>query len=204
MLAKLKRPVVWIPIAVVAVAGITVGLFLFQPWKLFLDQRVDEAFPVAVSPSPTSAPVSPGSSASPTPEVTASESGPTESATPEPPAEPVLLASGSFISHEHATTGQALIYELPDGSRVLRIEGLDTSNGPDLKVWLTDAPVIEGTDGWYVFDDGAYVDLGVLKGNQGNANYPIPNDVDLSDLTSVSIWCDRFSVSFGAAELQAA
>ena len=96
------------------------------------------------------------------------------------------------------------ILQLADGTRVLRIEGLDTSNGPDLKVWLTDAPVIDGEDGWRVFDDGAYVDLGVLKGNKGNQNYPIPADVDLADLSSISIWCDRFDVSFGAAELATA
>jgi hypothetical protein len=96
------------------------------------------------------------------------------------------------------------ILQLADETRVLRIEGLDTSNGPDLKVWLTDAPVIDGPDGWFVFDDGAYVDLGSLKGNKGNQNYPIPAEVALADLTSVAIWCDRFNVSFGAAELQAA
>lgn len=116
-------------------------------------------------------------------------------------AAPVVLSEGTFISHEHPTGGSVRILELPDGSRVLRIEGLDTSNGPDLKVWLTDAPVIDGTEGWFVFDDGDYVDLGSLKGNQGNQNYSIPADTDLSDLTSVAIWCDRFSVSFGAAEL---
>jgi len=33
------------------------------------------------------------------------------------------------------------ILELPDGSRVLRIENLDTDNGPDLKVWLTEGDV---------------------------------------------------------------
>jgi hypothetical protein len=114
-----------------------------------------------------------------------------------------VVARGTLISHEHATTGEALIIEREDGSRVLRLEGLDTSNGPDLHVWLTDAPVIEGTDGWFVFDDGAYVDLGPLKGNVGNQNYPIPDDVSLEDLTSVSIWCARFAVSFGAAELAA-
>ena len=84
---------------------------------------------------------------------------------------------------------------------MLRLEGLDTSNGPDLHVWLTDAPVLEGRAGWFVFDDGAFVDLGELRGNQGDANYPLPADVDLEDLTSVSIWCERFAVSFGAAEL---
>ena len=112
-----------------------------------------------------------------------------------------MLAEGSFISHEHATTGTVRILELPDGSRVLRIEGLDTSDGPDLKVWLSDQPVIDGVDGWGVFDDGAYVSLGDLKGNRGNQNYPIPADVDLADYTAVSIWCERFAVSFGAAEL---
>jgi hypothetical protein len=118
-----------------------------------------------------------------------------------PPAGPVELARGELISHEHATTGTARVLQLEDGSRVLRLEGLDTSNGPDLRVWLTDAPVIEGRDGWFVFDDGASVDLGELKGNQGDANYEIPADVDLDALTSVSIWCARFAVSFGAAEL---
>jgi len=120
------------------------------------------------------------------------------------PTESTVVAEGSFISHEHGTTGTAQVLELRDGSRVLRLTGLDTSNGPDLKVWLSDAPVIDGPDGWFVFDDGAYIDLGSLKGNQGNQNYRLPPDVDLTELTSVSIWCDRFNVSFGAAELTVA
>jgi hypothetical protein len=79
---------------------------------------------------------------------------------------------------------------------------LSTSDGPDLKVWITDAPVIKGKAGWRVFDDGSYVNLGNLKANKGNQNYTIPSDVDLKKLTSVSIWCDRFNVSFGAVQLE--
>lgn len=90
---------------------------------------------------------------------------------------------------------------LADGSRILRLEDLDTSNGPALRVWLTDAPVKSGKDGWRVFDDGAHVNLGELKGNKGNQNYTLPADLDLARYTSVSIWCDRFDVSFGAAAL---
>jgi hypothetical protein len=63
---------------------------------------------------------------------------------------------------------------------------------------------LDGKDGWFVFDDGAYVDLGSLKGNRGNQNYSIPADLDLEGLSSVAIWCDRFNVSFGAAELKPA
>jgi len=164
----------WALLASVAVVLLGVALYLFEPWAAFTDETVDEAAPPA----------------------------PAASSTQDPKDAPETLATGTFISHEHETIGTAEILQLPDGTRTLRIEGLDTSNGPDLKVWLTDAPVIEGTDGWGVFDDGAYVDLGALKGNQGSQNYAIPADADLSSLTSVSIWCDRFNVSFGAAALE--
>ena len=52
-----------------------------------------------------------------------------------------------------------------------------------------------------VFDDGRYVDLGELKGNIGSSNYPIPPEVDLTALQSMTIWCARFHVSFAAAQL---
>jgi len=169
-------------------------LVVFQPWKLFLDEVVDEALPGAVASAPASvAPSSePGS--------------PSEPAAPSPTAVagPVEIARGTFVTHEHETTGSVRLLDLPDGSQVLRIEGLDTSNGPDLRVWLSDQPVLDGRDGWFVFDDGAYLELGRLKGNVGNQNYVVPPGTDLEALTSVSIWCARFSVSFGAAELRPA
>jgi hypothetical protein len=124
---------------------------------------------------------------------------PSEPSSPAPG--PQTLASGELISHEHATSGTVKLVRLADGSRIVRLENLDTSNGPDLRVWLTDAPVKEGKAGWHVFDDGRYVSLGRLKGNKGSQNYALPEGVDPTRYTSVSIWCDRFDVSFGAAEL---
>ncbi len=174
---RYRRPVVLVGLAVGAVLAV-VALSLFQPWKLVVDQSVDEAPPLAAAPF---APVP---------------------AAPE--AAPVVLARGEFLSHEHATTGSVVVLGLPDGSRVLRLEDLDTSNGPLLKVWITDAPVVAGRAGWNVFDDGRWVDLGDLKGNVGSSNYPLPAEVDLAELSSVSIWCERFSVSFGAAALEPA
>ncbi|MFB6641144.1 DM13 domain-containing protein [Streptomyces chartreusis] len=171
------RKALWGPLGLgvlvlVLVAG-GLGLYWFQPWKLWQDTTVEEALPAAVG---TSAPAStaPG---------------------------PRTLAGGELISHEHATSGSVKLLRLADGSHVLRLEDLDTSNGPDLRVWLTDAPVKEGVGGWRVFDDGAHISLGRLKGNKGSQNYAVPGDVDLSRYSSVSIWCDRFDVSFGAAEL---
>jgi hypothetical protein len=193
---SLLQPKVAIPVAMAAIVVLGIGLYLFQPWRIFTNVEVNEALPAAVVTEPSAAPAPASASASPDAQSSSAEPTP-----PPPPAEPIVLAEGSFISHEHATTGTVRILELPDGSRVLRFEGLDTSDGPDLKVWLSDQPVIDGVDGWGVFDDGAYVSLGDLKGNKGNQNYPIPADVDLADYTAVSIWCERFAVSCGAAEL---
>lgn len=160
--------------AVVAVAA-GVGLYLFQPWRLLVNETVREDVPAA-------APSAPSTSS----------------------AEPEELAAGKLITHEHDTSGSVRVLRLADGSRVLRFDGLSTSSGPDLHVWLSDAAVKPGRTGWHVFDDGRYVSLGSLKGNRGDQNYRIPAGVDLSAYRSVTIWCDRFNVSFGAAELTSA
>ncbi|GAA2526783.1 DM13 domain-containing protein [Pilimelia columellifera] len=126
---------------------------------------------------------------------------PQADAAPTPDAGNQLLAAGTFITHEHETTGEVRVVRLADGRRQLLIADLSTSNGPDLRVWLSDQPVRPGVAGWRVFDDGEWVELGKLKGNRGDQIYPIPPSVDLDELPSVSIWCRRFSVSFGAAAL---
>jgi hypothetical protein len=115
-----------------------------------------------------------------------------------------LLAEGDLISHEHDTSGTVQVVELGDGRRQLVIKDLDTSDGPDLYVRLSDQPVEMGRDGWRVFDDGEFVDVAPLKGNRGDQVYTLGSGVDLEELTSVSIWCRRFSISFGAAELERA
>ena len=218
-----RRPVVIVPTAIVAVTALTLALAAFQPWRPFIDVTVDEALPTVaaeetVEPSSdasaqeaagdTSQDASADSNAeeqSATDSAADSTANSGDDASAEPSVEETpkrtVTAEGTFISHEHSTAGKARIITLEDGSRVLRLVGLDTDNGPDLKVWLAAAPVIEGRDGWFVFDDDEYLSLGALKGNKGNQNYPIPDDADISDLTSVTIWCERFSVSFGAAEL---
>ncbi len=106
-------------------------------------------------------------------------------------------ASGEFISRSHPTRGRVEVLGDGTGQRFLRFEDFRTDNGPDLNVYLsaapTDAPVGQFTD--------LYVDLGDLKGNVGSQNYEIPRDLDLSLYSTVVIWCVRFSVIFGAAEL---
>jgi len=111
-----------------------------------------------------------------------------------------VLASGAFRSLEHETKGTAKVIESLDGSRTLRLEDLATSNGPELVVMLSSTPSSE--NGWSAYDDGAFVILEPLKGNLGSQNYAIPGHVDLGRYRSAVIWCNRFSVAFGAAPVE--
>ena len=110
--------------------------------------------------------------------------------------EAVALASGEFMDEDfiHKGSGRATIYRLENGSSVVRLEELAVTNGPDLHVLLLKDP--EGRD-----KDLGYIDLGGLKGNRGNQNYPIPPDVDASEYNAVMIYCQPFHVIFSIAEL---
>jgi hypothetical protein len=188
------RKRVWIIAAsVISAVVLAVGLALFKPWLLFVDVRVDEQLPTVAASAELSQQTA---SKDPSPSTAPTERAPTEA-----PARPVQLAQGTLISHEHATTGTVRIIRQPDGTRLLTLENLDTSNGPDVHVWLSAADVVEGTAGWFTAGSADYFDLGLIKGNQGNQVYAIPADVDLSKYKSVDLWCVQFSVSFGAAQL---
>jgi hypothetical protein len=167
--------------AVLATGLIVFVVLWFEPQQYFLNQTVNEAAPGVIL-SPHGAGVSPA-------------------VTPAAPAadQAALVATGEFQSLEHGTSGRALLLQLPDGSFVVRFEDLDTLNGPDLRVYLSEVPA---TDDAHAYGD-RFVDLGGLKANKGNQNYAVPPDVDVSRFESVVIWCRRFTVGFGVAPLEA-
>ena len=185
--------------AAIGVAGLVFVMVWFQPQALFIDDVVDETIPQA---APTTTTPDAGDAPAPTSTTTpqtngdASTSEPAPGATP--PAFPLTLTSGDFIDLAHSGTGTAAVIELEDGTRILRFENLDVDNGPDLRVILSATALVDD-DGAY--DDGDFLDLGVLKGNKGNQNYEIPADVDIDDYATVAIWCRRFNVTFNAAPL---
>lgn len=123
--AKLSSRARWfwgIGAAIAVSAAVVTGL-VFQPWLLFVDVRVDDDIPAPVATTaPTAAP----------PQTPTIE--PTEQISPAPPAAPVDLLTGVFVSHEHTTTGSVRVIENADGNRQLAIVGLETTNGPDVRV----------------------------------------------------------------------
>jgi hypothetical protein len=154
-----------------AVVG-SIGWYAFRPELLFVRKTVNESLPVAAA------------------QATTSSSGRAVATT--------ALVSGQFNSVAHETKGSATIYRLDNGSRVLRLTEFTTSNGPDVRVYLVAAR--DAADDETVTKAG-FVELGVLKGTDGNQNYEVPADLDLEKYRAVTIWCRRFGVNFGTAPL---
>ena len=108
------------------------------------------------------------------------------------------LLAGDFIPIDHDVTGKAeLLADLTTQERVIRLSEFETSNGPDLFVYLSPSPPDASNEDFAK----NFVDLGRLKGNVGNQNYVVPEGTNFQTHSTVVIWCRRFTVAFAAAAL---
>lgn len=169
-------------LGVLGLAAFTFGMVWFTPWRLFTDDPVNEALPGAIARMES-----------------AVQAEPMEGQPPEPRPALSTVAEGEFIGLEHESRGRVSVLESSDGKRFLRFEDFETSNGPDLLVYLS-AKAPAGPDDWHGYD-ADFVDLGALKGNIGNQNYEVPAGVDLQKYSTAVVWCRRFEVGFAAARL---
>jgi hypothetical protein len=174
---------------IVAVAiGLPIAWYLLSP--LWTNVEVDESFPTAMPPEMIVQATQAMSTAMAEPTIMIEE--------PMPEPEMSLLAQGSFYNLFHLGSGQALVFQLADGSRILRLQDFEVDNGPELHVYLFPSDPVSTSIGVEI---PGTVDLGRLKGNIGDQNYEIPADLDLSQFKSVVIWCQPFKVTFIAAPL---
>ena len=114
---------------------------------------------------------------------------------------PVQLKTGEFRDADsfHHGSGRATIYLLPNGTRLLRFEQFQVTNGPDLRVLLSQHPTPTSRGD---LEARGYIELDRLKGNIGDQNYVIPEGTDVAAQQSVVIYCRPFHVVFSVAQLQ--
>jgi hypothetical protein len=150
---------------VIGIPVVVGAWWAFRPEKLFINQKVNEAAPAALS------------------------------------TEPEALYTGRLEGKVHQTSGRATIYKSAEGKLYVRLSDLATSNGPDMHVLLVRAEdkalgqeIVKGN-----LDS---VELGTLKGNQGDQNYDLPATADLNQYRAVAIYCERFHAIFGVAKLE--
>ena len=137
----------------------------FRPEKLWINQRVNEAAPFALT------------------------------------SDPQPLYTGRLEGKAHQTSGRATIYKGPDGKQYLRLTDFSTSNGPDVHVLLARSENKNLTEE-IVKGQLDSVELGSLKGNQGDQNYDLPASVDLQKYNAAVIYCERYHAVFGVARLE--
>ena len=89
----------------------------------------------------------------------------------------------------HPAEGTARVLDTADG-QVIRFENFSTINGPQLHVYLAKD-----------LDANNFIDLGPIRGTEGNINYTVPDGVDLSEYRYVMHWCVPFGVLFNYADI---
>ncbi|MBN8826868.1 DM13 domain-containing protein [Spirosoma sp.] len=99
-----------------------------------------------------------------------------------------LLAKGQFINGVHAVSGTVQLYE-KDGQQTLVFTDFNSDTGPDLRIYL--AADTEAK---------SFTEVTMLSAT-GNFYVPVPTGISMNHQRYVLIWCKRFSVHFGNAEL---
>jgi hypothetical protein len=100
-----------------------------------------------------------------------------------------LLREGTWMgSGSYNVSGVAQIYD-DNGKKVLLLNNFSSSNGPDLRVYLS---TTTGAT--------SFVNLGELKSTRGKQIYAIPDGTDIDQFKFALIWCQQFSALFGKAE----
>ncbi|MGI9019973.1 MAG: DM13 domain-containing protein [Solirubrobacterales bacterium] len=180
---ELRRPVLG------TLAAVTLGTIAVGYWTGFRDRTVDEEVVTAASRADAAERASGLSAAGSETKSNADD----PAGKPKAPQRPVSLAAGDFTGQDgHAGSGRAEIVQSPGGERSLVFTDFDVDPGADVEVYLT--PDAAGVDD--------RVELGGLKGNVGDQQYPIPESADLGRYDSVVLWCTPFTVRIATAELR--
>ena len=105
-------------------------------------------------------------------------------------ATPVTPAMAFTSANSYTVTGNVRVYQ-KDGKLVLALENFNSSNGPDLRVYLSKEmqPV-------------NFIELGRLKSVQGNQLYYIPGTTDFGNYKFAVIHCQQFNRVFGYATIK--
>ena len=100
--------------------------------------------------------------------------------------------SGSFVgASNHITTGDVTITENADGTHTVTLANNFSLDG------APDPYVAFGKNGSFSPDGN----LGVLKSRTGAQSYIVPASIDPADFNEIYIWCLKFSVPLGVAQL---
>lgn len=117
-----------------------------------------------------------------------------------PGIDPHITRAGDFTTVDpmHRADGTASLYQLSDTQRVLRLDPFEVTNGPDLKVILSENEAPRTSTETML---PTHLDLGNLKSPNGAQNYPVPEGEDLEKYRSVVIYSMSLNIVYSSAPL---
>lgn len=111
--------------------------------------------------------------------------------------QPVILYSGVLTGGEMGDQARGDVTIEKVGTRkYLVFKNFNSNNGPDIHVYFSK------TIGSHAMPPTEYMDLGFLKFTSGTFNYELLTEPDITNYKYVLIWCARFRIQFGYAELK--
>ena len=162
---------------IATLALIAIGSAGIAYWTAFRKDEVDERVVMAMTSADGA-------------ELEAALAGGSEPREPKPSG-PRKLVSGEVVGQDgHSGEGVATVVE-DGGERLLTLTEFDVDAGPDVNVYLSESA--EGIDG--------AVELGDLKGERGDQQYPVPADLDLRRYDNVVLYCIPFTTRIATAGL---
>lgn len=111
-----------------------------------------------------------------------------------PAAAGTAAGAAELVGIDHRASGRVLLLQDPDGSYVVRLQGIDIEPGPDYQVHLVPGAGREDPDG------GVHLDR--LRGNRGSQNYEVPAGTAADPPVTLLVWCRAFAVPIAAATLR--
>lgn len=132
--------------------------------------------------------------------LTTPQPAPPEEAVFEPPAGSVVLRRGEFVTLDaiRGASGDLVIYQQPDQTRLLRIENFEMTPAPDVHIIFTRNP--DPLDERGVGVD--YIDVGALKGAFGNQHYAVPAGVDFGVYPILVLYSVEYELVISTATLR--
>ncbi len=102
-----------------------------------------------------------------------------------------VLASGAFRGQSgHVSSGGVRVLKTTKGAVVVLGPDFKFDGAPDPKLGFGKNGYVKSTQ------------FSILKSNSGQQTYDIPATVDPADYTELWVWCEKYSVPLGVANLE--
>ncbi len=102
-----------------------------------------------------------------------------------------VLASGAFRGQSgHAASGGVRVLKTPQGAVVVLGPDFKFDGAPDPKLGFGNNGYLKSTQ------------FSILKSNRGTQTYDLPATIDPADYTELWVWCEKYSVPLGVANLE--